>query len=32
MGDAYYGPNLDRLIRIKARYDPERFFRVHQSL
>lgn len=30
--DAYYGPNLDRLLRIKARYDPERFFRVHQSL
>jgi FAD/FMN-containing dehydrogenase len=30
--DAYYGTNLDRLLRIKARYDPERVFRVHQSL
>ena len=30
--DAYYGPNLDRLLRIKARYDPDRVFRVHQSL
>jgi FAD/FMN-containing dehydrogenase len=30
--NAYYGSNLDRLLRIKARYDPERFFRAHQSL
>jgi FAD/FMN-containing dehydrogenase len=30
--NAYYGTNLDRLLRIKARYDPARVFRVHQSL
>jgi FAD/FMN-containing dehydrogenase len=29
---AYYGPNYQRLVRIKARYDPAGFFRYHQSL
>ena len=30
--DAYYGTNYDRLVRIKAQYDPTGFFRFHQSL
>ena len=29
---AYHGTNLDRLVRIKARYDPDNFFRPRQSL
>ena len=26
---AYYGPNLARLLRVKASYDPDGFFPVH---
>jgi FAD/FMN-containing dehydrogenase len=29
---AYHGENLDRLVKIKARYDPGNFFRFRQSV
>ncbi|MFI0452643.1 FAD-binding oxidoreductase [Actinomadura sp. 6N118] len=29
---AYYGPNLDRLTKVKAAYDPQRLFRFPQAV
>ena len=29
---ASYGPNYDRLTRVKARYDPDNFFRINQNV
>ncbi len=29
---AYHGTNLERLVRLKERYDPEGFFRFHQAV
>jgi FAD/FMN-containing dehydrogenase len=30
--EAYYGTNYERLLRVKAQYDPTGFFHFHQSL
>ena len=29
---AYHGTNLERLVRVRRKYDPDNFFRFHQSL
>jgi hypothetical protein len=29
---AAFGPNYDRLVEVKTKYDPENFFRVNQNV
>lgn len=31
-GDCYFGPNFDRLVKVKTAVDPENFFRNEQSI
>jgi berberine-like enzyme len=31
-GRSYHGTNYGHLVRVKARYDPDNFFRFHQSV